>query len=147
MNTRSKPNTLSLDEIPNKIYYSISEVSEYTGVEPHVLRYWETKFTRLNPKRVGGNQRKYTRNDLELLFEIVHLLYQEGYTLDGAERKLHNGIQALKQEREATKAAVAEAPTLSATESADSHKKGQTISPEFVKEIKNQLKDILKLLS
>lgn len=90
------------DQIPDKIYYSISEVSEYTGVEPHVLRYWETKFSRLSPKRVGGNQRKYTRHDLELLYEIIHLLYQEGYTLDGAEKKLRSGLSAVRAEREIT---------------------------------------------
>lgn len=77
-------------DIPDKIYYSISEVSEYTRVEPHVLRYWETKFTKLAPKRVGGNQRKYTRSDLDLLFVIIHLLYNEGFTLDGAERKIRD---------------------------------------------------------
>ncbi len=99
MTNRIHPNTKTLEEIPKKIYYSISEASEFTGVEPHVLRYWETKFTKLNPKRVGGNQRKYTRNDIELLYEIVNLLYNEGYTLDGAEKKLRAGLQALRQER------------------------------------------------
>ncbi len=78
-------------DIPDKIYYSISEVSEYTGVEPHVLRYWETKFTKLRPKRVGGNQRKYSRTDLEVLFQIIDLLYTQGYTLEGAEKKLTTG--------------------------------------------------------
>ncbi len=149
MNTRTKPKILSLDEIPNKIYYSISEVSDYTGVEPHVLRYWETKFTRLNPKRVGGNQRKYTRNDLELLFEIVHLLYQEGYTLDGAERKLRVGIQAVRQEREAVKEPVQspEAPDAQPAPSQPSQSNGSTNSSELIKEIKQDLRDLLKLLS
>lgn len=78
-------------DIPDKIFYSISEVSEYTGVEPHVLRYWETKFTKLRPKRVGGNQRKYSRQDLEVLFQIIDLLYEQGYTLEGAEKKLTTG--------------------------------------------------------
>jgi DNA-binding transcriptional MerR regulator len=100
MTNRNRPNTTPLEDIPKKIYYSISEASEFTGVEPHVLRYWETKFSKLNPKRVGGNQRKYTRNDIELLYEIVNLLYSEGYTLDGAERKLKGGLQALRAERE-----------------------------------------------
>ncbi|MDP8245254.1 MAG: MerR family transcriptional regulator [Candidatus Hinthialibacter antarcticus] len=148
MNTRTKPNTLSLDEIPNKIYYSISEVSEYTGVEPHVLRYWETKFTRLNPKRVGGNQRKYTRNDLELLFEIVHLLYQEGYTLDGAERKLRTGVQAVRQEREAAKEPAPTNETAAPSENNEpAQSNGNPNSPELIQEIKSELKDLLKLLS
>ncbi len=95
------PITSPPPDLPNKIFYSISEVSEYTGIEPHVLRYWETKFSRLNPKRVGGNQRKYTRADLDLLYEIIHLLYNEGYTLDGAERKLRGGLAQVRAEREA----------------------------------------------
>ncbi|MCA9411653.1 MAG: MerR family transcriptional regulator [Candidatus Omnitrophica bacterium] len=78
-------------DIPDKIYYSISEVSEYTGVEPHVLRYWETKFSKLRPKRVGGNQRKYSRSDLEIIFQIIDLLYEQGFTLEGAEKKLTTG--------------------------------------------------------
>ena len=77
--------------IPVKIYYSIREVSDYTAVEPHVLRYWESKFSKLRPRRVGGNQRKYTRSDLELIFEIIRLLYREGYTLDGAEKQMRTG--------------------------------------------------------
>ncbi len=96
MATKASPGALSRlmerKRIPDKIYYSISEVSKYTGVEPHVLRYWETKFSKLKPKRVGGNQRKYTKSDLELLFVIIELLYNEGYTLDGAEKKLREGL-------------------------------------------------------
>ena len=103
MNERNKPQPTPLSAVPSKIFYSISEASEYTGVEPHVLRYWETKFSKLNPKRVSGNQRKYTRNDLELLYEIVRLLYYEGYTLDGAERKLRQGLQSLRAERDTEK--------------------------------------------
>ncbi len=94
------PRTSPPPDLPNKIFYSISEVSEYTGVEPHVLRYWETKFSRLSPKRVGGNQRKYTRSDLDLLYEIIHLLHEEGYTLEGAERKLRAGVAQVRAERE-----------------------------------------------
>ncbi len=85
-------------DIPDKIYYSISEVSEYTGVEPHVLRYWETKFSCLRPKRVGGNQRKYSRADLEVLFQIIDLLYEQGYTLEGAEKKLGTGASQIEVE-------------------------------------------------
>lgn len=150
MNNRPKPNTASLDEIPNKIYYSISEVSDYTGVEPHVLRYWETKFTRLNPKRVGGNQRKYTRNDLELLFEIVHLLYQEGYTLDGAERKLRMGIQAVRNEREALTQTSDHNTDSSAPEPAPAPQPQPQVKAQVngsLTEIKEELKEILKLLS
>lgn len=80
-------------EIPDKIYYSIREVSQYTDVPAHVLRYWETKFSRLSPERAGGNQRKYTKADLEIIFEIKELLHGQGYTLSGAEKHLRNAYR------------------------------------------------------
>ena len=138
---------MSEQSIPEKIYYSISEVSEYTGVEPHVLRYWETKFAKLNPKRVGGNQRKYTRNDLKLIFEIIHLLYEEGYTLDGAERKLRTGSSEEPGKpagrREAAPAKVAQIPTTANQEAlAAENRRVQ----EELASIKEELKEILALL-
>lgn len=138
---RTKSKSTPLSDVPSKIYYSISEVSDFTGVEPHVLRYWETKFTRLNPKRVGGNQRKYTRNDVELLYEIVHLLYSEGYTLEGAERKLRGGIAAVREER---KAAESQANTVTPEKNNDTHP-GEAQSA-VLQSIKKDLQEILKLL-
>lgn len=145
--------------IPDKIYYSISEVSRYTEVEPHVLRYWETKFSKLKPKRVGGNQRKYTRNDLELLFLIKDLLYTEGFTLDGAEKKLKEGygrknsrnggnhtvssvLESVPAEPSALPlaAAPASSPVRGVSSSAPANNRE-------LQEIKKELKAILKLLS
>lgn len=146
MNGRTKPRVIPLKEIPNKIYYSISEASEFTGVEPHVLRYWETKFSKLNPKRVGGNQRKYTRNDIELLYEIVYLLYQEGYTLDGAERKLRIGLQALKAERQAEKEAAAAVETIAKPREVPTEKATPPVKKAELQAIKDELKQILDLL-
>lgn len=148
--SRQSPNTVDLDKIPNKIYYSISEASEYTGVEAHVLRYWETKFTKLNPKRVSGNQRKYTRNDLELLYAIVRLLYDEGYTLDGAERKLRLGLQALKAEQaEAEQAAQQPEPQQVPTptpQAAQSTQSPANPNNQILTEIKRELEEVLKML-
>lgn len=147
------PQPCPQESIPSKIYYSISEVSEYTGVEPHVLRYWETKYSRLSPKRVGGNQRKYTRHDLTLLYEIIHLLYQEGYTLDGAEKKLRSGLAAVRAEREADKA-VAEAegeqdepqePEPPAKAEPPAQRPG--IPRDEIRLIRNEVADILRTLT
>jgi len=150
MNTnRSRPKPKPLEEVPHKIYYSISEASEFTGVEPHVLRYWETKFSKLNPKRVGGNQRKYTRNDLELLYEIVHLLYYEGYTLDGAERKLKAGLQTIKAERDAQKETAKEpAPEIHFTKEDEPAEPvaAEPTNSNSLRSIKEELKTILRLL-
>ena len=74
-----------------KLYYSISEVSEMTGLKAHVLRYWESEFSALKPKKNRAGNRTYTQADIDLLVRIKQLLRDEKYTLEGAR-------QALKRE-------------------------------------------------
>jgi len=74
--------------IPDKLYFKIGEVSQVTGVEPYVLRYWESEFGIVNPARSKSRQRLYTRKDVELILEIKRLLYEERYTIEGAKKKL-----------------------------------------------------------
>src|SRR5664279_1540892 len=71
-------------EIPDKLYFKIGEVSELLGVEPYVLRYWETEFAVLSPKKSGTGHRLYRRKDVELLLRIKHLLYEKKFTIEGA---------------------------------------------------------------
>lgn len=73
-------------EIPNKLYFRIGEVSRLLGVEPHVLRYWETEFAALKPKKGGTGQRLYRRKDVETALEIKRLLYDRRYTIEGARK-------------------------------------------------------------
>ena len=68
----------------DKLYYSIGEVRAITGLEPYVLRYWETEFSQLKPKKNSGGQRAYQRKDIELILRIKELLYEQGYTIKGA---------------------------------------------------------------
>ena len=75
-------------DIPNKRYFRIGEVSKLVGVEPHVIRYWETEFDNLSPTRAGSKQRLYTREDVTLLLRIERLLHVEKYTIAGAKLKL-----------------------------------------------------------
>jgi DNA-binding transcriptional MerR regulator len=77
-------------EIPDKLYFKIGEVSELLGVEPYVLRYWETEFTGLSPKKSGTGHRLYRRKDVELLLRIKHLLYEKRFTIEGARQTLQN---------------------------------------------------------
>ncbi len=74
--------------IPEKLYYKIGEVSEITGVEPYVLRYWESEFRIVNPTRTNSKQRLYRKKDLELILEIKKLLYEEKFTIAGAKKRL-----------------------------------------------------------
>ena len=83
-------------EIPDKLYFKIGEVSELLGVEPYVLRYWETEFAVLSPKKSGTGHRLYRRKDVELLLRIKHLLYEKKFTIEGARLALHAESRAAK---------------------------------------------------
>ena len=83
-------------EIPDKLYFKIGEVSELLGVEPYVLRYWESEFPVLSPKKSGTGHRLYRRKDVELLLRIKHLLYEKRFTIEGARQSLHSEARAPK---------------------------------------------------
>src|SRR5206468_8106122 len=83
-------------EIPDKLYFKIGEVSELLGVEPYVLRYWETEFSVLSPKKSGTGHRLYRRKDVELLLRIKHLLYEKRFTIEGARQLLQAEAKAPK---------------------------------------------------
>ena len=74
--------------LPEKIYFKIGEVSEIVGVEPYVLRYWETEFELLKPSKAPSKHRLYKKRDVELLLDNKRLLYTEGFTIEGARKKL-----------------------------------------------------------
>lgn len=75
-------------EIPEKMYFKIGEVSEITGLEQHVLRFWESEFKNIKPKRTSTGQRMYRKNDIELLLNIKRLLHNEKFTIQGAKKYL-----------------------------------------------------------
>ena len=81
--------------IPEKLYYKIGEVSDITGVEPYVLRYWESEFKIISPLRTNSKQRLYRKRDLELILEVKKLLYREKFTIAGAKKRLQE-IKGLK---------------------------------------------------
>jgi DNA-binding transcriptional MerR regulator len=76
---------------PSKLYYSITEVAELTNVKPHVLRYWETEFKALRPKKNRAGNRTYRVGDIKLIRDIKKLLYDDGFTIAGAKKKLLEG--------------------------------------------------------
>jgi DNA-binding transcriptional MerR regulator len=75
-------------EIPDKLYFRIGEVSRLAGIKPYVLRFWETEFSSLGPKKSGKGHRLYRRKDVELVLEIKRLLYEKRYTIEGARKYL-----------------------------------------------------------
>lgn len=76
------------DPILKKAYYAIGEVCDLTGLKPHVLRYWETQFEQLTPKKNRAGNRVYRPREVKLVFLVKHLLYEEKFTIDGARQKL-----------------------------------------------------------
>ena len=74
--------------VPKKLYYKIREVCEILGVEAHVLRFWESEFPALAPPKSKTGQRTYRPKDIELLLRIKKLLYEEGFTIAGARKRL-----------------------------------------------------------
>jgi DNA-binding transcriptional MerR regulator len=91
--------------LPEKIYFKIGEVSEIVGVEPYVLRYWETEFDLLKPSKAPSKHRLYKKRDVELLLEIKRLLYTEGFTIEGARKKLK---ESKKEEKNQLKLPISE---------------------------------------
>jgi DNA-binding transcriptional MerR regulator len=81
---------------PEKLFYKIGEVSRIVGVETYVLRYWETEFPFLSPRKSKSGQRVYTKKDIDLILQIKKLLYDDKYTIDGVRRKLGGSIQQEK---------------------------------------------------
>lgn len=123
----------TLDEGPRgmvndkKTYYSISEVCGQIGLEPHVLRYWETEFSQLRPKKNRAGNRAYREKDIEMLGYIKRLLYDEQYTIPGAKKKLSESRGA-----EAVQAKL----NLTLPESGDGK----------IRELKKELGEVLELL-
>lgn len=108
-------------ELPFKIFYKIGETSRIVGVEPYVLRYWETEFPFLKPKKTKTGQRLYTKKDIEMLFLIKKMLYEDKYTIEGVRQKLGK-IYRMTSKETLTK-------------------------QDIIERVKYKLKEILKMLS
>jgi DNA-binding transcriptional MerR regulator len=103
----------------DKKYFRIGEVSRIIGVRPYVLRYWESEFPQIRPHRADSKQRTYQKRDLEVILEIKKLLYEEKLTIEGARRKL----KIKRSEKQVS------------------------VDQEFLKEIRNELQEILRALT
>ena len=77
-------------QLPDKLFFKIGEVADIVGVKPHALRYWETEFPALRPKKTRGAHRQYSRRDVELAMLIRQLLHDEGYTIPGARKRIRD---------------------------------------------------------
>lgn len=78
--------------VPDKLFYKIGEVSRVTGVESYVLRYWETEFSFLKPRKNKSGQRVYVKKDLDVILMVKKMLYQERYTIEGVRKRFEDSV-------------------------------------------------------
>lgn len=91
-------------QIPDRLFFRIGDVSELTGVETYVLRFWESEFPMLSPRKTSSGQRQYRRKDVETVLEIKRLLYAEGYTIAGARKAIREQTKRKRKGPELTAA-------------------------------------------
>lgn len=125
--------------LPDKLFYKIGEVSKISGVESYVLRYWETEFPFLRPRKNKSGQRVYVKKDLELILQVKKLLYQERYTIEGVRKKFGDTTAKIPE------------PTVGWTEPPiavqENRVKGSKNPADVLSFVKKRLKDILSQLS
>jgi DNA-binding transcriptional MerR regulator len=121
--------------IPNKLFFKIGEVCEITDTQPYVLRYWESEFPALAPAKNSSGQRIYRRRDIETVLRIKQLLYEEGFTIAGAKKRLETEMAGRTHTPTSQAAAVVESET-----AADDPTK------KALAEVRDTLREILTLL-
>jgi DNA-binding transcriptional MerR regulator len=126
--------TLADPEIPNKLYFRIGEVAKLAGIKPYVLRFWESEFSGLGPKKSGTGHRLYRRKDVELVLEIKRLLYEKRYTIEGARKMLDS--------RPKRDAAAAPKPVAVARQQGELFAGSST----FYQDLRRELSELLDLL-
>src|SRR5437762_7972337 len=135
-------------KIPNKLFFKIGEVCEITDTQPYVLRYWESEFPALAPAKNSSGQRIYRRRDIETVLRIKELLYQEGFTIAGAKKKLEGemaGRADTPTSRAAAEAAAAAEAGAPPTPTATAPVQDEKVVG-VMREVREQLRDILTLL-
>ncbi len=121
-------------KIPSKLFFKIGEVCELTETQPYVLRYWESEFPALAPAKNNSGQRIYRRRDIETIIRIKTLLYEEGFTIAGAKKKLEMEMKAEGRGG----AAEGEAPLPEPREAEAAN--------DEIKELQSELRGILELM-
>src|SRR5688572_13368958 len=127
--------------IPNKLFFKIGEVCELTDTQPYVLRYWESEFSALAPAKNSSGQRIYRRRDIETVLRIKELLYQEGFTIAGAKKRLEQEMSG----RAETPAPVDAASVSAGAEVAPAAPAIDVEARKALKQVHTSLREILTL--
>ena len=129
-------------QIPNKLFFKIGEVCEITDTQPYVLRYWESEFPALAPAKNSSGQRIYRRKDIETVLRIKQLLYEEGFTIAGAKKRLETELGG----RGGTPAAMASLPETVVANVEPEPPPGADTTRQVLHEVREHLREILTLL-
>ena len=155
--------------IPEKLFFKIGEVCDITGVQAHVLRYWESEFPMLAPQKNRAGQRTYRKRDVEMVLRIKELLYEDQYTIAGAKKKLQNDMRSASKLKVVTpdmnaaninagEAQAATAPPQSASTAPPSYASDHELPPTepsvpltderraALRRLREQMRDLLTLL-
>src|SRR5262245_3032662 len=127
-------------KIPNKLFFKIGEVCEITDTQPYVLRYWESEFPALAPAKNSSGQRIYRRRDIETVLRIKQLLYEEGFTIAGAKKRLEAEQAGRVDTPQPTPPPVTPEPGAVAAAPADERGRSALL------QVREQLREILTLL-
>lgn len=133
---------LTAEEIPDKLYFRIGEVARLAAIKPYVLRFWETEFAGLGPKKSGTGHRLYRRKDVELVLEIKRLLYEQRFTIEGARKLLESRPKA----EPARPAKVAKKPVKTAARVPEIQAGLFMDSSPILDSVKRELTEILAIL-
>lgn len=136
-NTAEQTSGVVPQEIPDKLYFRIGEVARLAGIKPYVLRFWETEFPSLGPKKSGTGHRLYRRKEVEMVLEIKRLLYEKRFTIEGARKFLETRgkTEPARSAKAAKPAKKAQAELFSAP-AADA----------FLQDIRKELLEIVEML-
>jgi DNA-binding transcriptional MerR regulator len=128
--------------IPNKLFFKIGEVCEITDTQPYVLRYWESEFPSLAPAKNSSGQRIYRRKDIETVLRIKQLLYDEGFTIAGAKKRLESEMAG----RPETPTSLAAASVAAEVKEVPAEFGPDDRTRIVLEEVRVQLRDLLTLL-
>jgi len=129
-----------------KLYYKIGEACKKLDIQPYVLRYWETEFPALSPDKSKSGQRVYSDRDLEVIGRIKELLYEEGFTIAGAKKRLEGELKSGKPLSGGAKAAKDEAPATTKAKAGDEVPPEMAVDPATAKELAELRKGVEKAL-
>ena len=121
-----------LPAIPAKRYFTIGEVSDLCAVKPHVLRYWEQEFTQLKPVKRRGNRRYYQHHEVLLIRRIRDLLYEQGFTINGARNRLESDALAPSPDAASEPRRTADA------------RRSTSLSPDQLRQVIEEIRDLLR---